>query len=58
MLSNPKTTIAGYAAIIIIVLYVLYGFWIGKPMDINEVLSLLAGSALAIAAISAKDGRH
>ena len=57
-MSNPKTTIAGYASVACILAYVGYGFYIGQPLDIERVLALLAGIGLSLAAISAKDGGH
>ncbi len=58
MLYNPKTTISGYVTLALIVCYVAYGFYTGKPLDLQTVLGLLGGGSLAVSAINSKDGGH
>lgn len=55
MLSNPKTSIYGGIMIAVVLCYMAYGFWIGKPMDMDTVLAALIGIAGA-GLVSAKDG--
>ena len=55
-MGSPKTPMLGSIAIGAILLYVVYGFWTGAPMDVKEVLGFLVGGSLAGAALVGKDG--
>ncbi len=57
-MSNPFTTIVGYAIIGIVAVYVLFGWGIGNPMPLKEVLSELAVALAGLGLVVAKDGGH
>lgn len=58
MLSNPKTTLVGYAILLAVAVYVAYGFYSGKPMDIQTVIQILTGVGAGGGLIAASDGGH
>lgn len=55
MLDNPKTSIVGYIMIAVILVYMAYGFYVGKPMGMQDVLAALIGIA-GVGLVAAKDG--
>lgn len=58
MLGNPRTTILGYFILLLILLYVLYGFYIGKPIELKEIMGILTGAATGVGLINSSDGGH
>jgi hypothetical protein len=54
-MNNPKTTIIGFIMIAVVLIYMAYGFYIGKPMGMDTVLAALVGIGAGGGLIAAKD---
>jgi hypothetical protein len=57
-MNNPFTTVVGYAIIGIVAIYVLFGWGIGNPMPLKDLLSELVTALAGLGLVLSRDGGH